>query len=165
MVAGYTPATIPSSLLFRAEMVGHGTFAEQEYRDNARFRRAINEFLHGSDERVREAGLTPRQWLMLLAIRGHDTYPAVSVRSVADALKVRQSSASALIDRAVTHGLLRRVQDAADRRRTMVSLTAHGQELLDRLMEANRRDVGRLEGAFADPVLRAALTGVSDTSR
>jgi DNA-binding MarR family transcriptional regulator len=139
-----------------AAVVKRGHFSEQEYRDQAAFRVALYAFLHYADEQAREVGLTPKQWLLLLTLRGHRDYPSVSIRDLADALQIRQSSTSLLVDRAVHHGYLRRVTATDDRRKVMVSLTESGQRLLDTVMEANRRELGRLNWTRLAATLRQA---------
>jgi DNA-binding MarR family transcriptional regulator len=94
---------------------------------------------------------------MLLALRGHENYPEVTIRDLCDALQIRQSSTSLLVDRAVKRGLVDRREDPRDRRQVALSLTAQGQELLDRVMEGNRADVGALHFADLGLRLREAL--------
>jgi len=115
---------------------------DADYRYQADFRYALRRFLHVSAENARAAGVTPQQHLLLLAVRGHPSYPAVTITEVAEYLRVRHHSASLLIERAVRRGakppLLDRLQDATDRRRTLVSLTPEGEAILERITVANR---------------------------
>lgn len=133
------------------------TFADEEYRENADFYRALREFLQRADDRARGRGLTRQQFLLLLAVRGHRNYPSVSVGEVSDALKLQQSSTSLLIDRCVKRGHILRTEDPADRRRALVRLSEGGQALLDDIMDANRRDLGRLESALFGGSLQDAI--------
>lgn len=136
------------------EQLGH--FTEKEYRDQAAFRVALHEFLHRADGHAREIGLTPQQWLLLLMLRGHRDYPRVTLRDLAETLKIRQSSTSLLVDRAVRDGYVRRVTPADDRRRVSLSLTESGQHLLDTVIAASRRELGRLDWARFAASLRQA---------
>jgi DNA-binding MarR family transcriptional regulator len=61
------------------------------------------------------------------------------------------------VDRCVKRGLLRRDEDPADRRRAIVSLTREGQEILDHIMGANRRQLGTLRDALFRESFLAAL--------
>ncbi|MEU3011567.1 MarR family winged helix-turn-helix transcriptional regulator [Nocardia asteroides] len=79
------------------------------------------------------------------------TEPTVS--TVAAALAVDQPRASKLVAGAVAAGLLRREADQADGRRSLLVLTAHGRDLLDRAHDRRR-------GAFD-----RAMTGWSATDR
>lgn len=134
-----------------------GVFSERDYRDQADFRYAIRRFLRFSEQQARQEGITPQQHLLLLAVRGQLTYPNVSIGDIADRLQIRHHSASLLVDRGVKRGLLNRREDPTDRRRALVSLTPEGQRLLDRITQANRREMGMLEGALFRDSLRDAL--------
>lgn len=139
---------------------------DSDYQDQAAFRCALREFLHFSEQQARLAGITPQQHLLLLVVRGHPAYPAVSIGDVAASLKLTHHGASLLVDRSVKRGLVDRREDPADRRRALVSLTGEGQGLLDRITEANRRELGMLEGAlFRDSIRRALPPNSSTTAR
>jgi DNA-binding MarR family transcriptional regulator len=134
-----------------------GSFEEQDYKENADFRRALHEFLRRADEHARGRGLTSQQYLLLLTVRGHAKYPAVTIGDISTALRLQQSSTSLLVDRCVKRGLLLRSEDPTDRRRALVRLNSEGQSLLDDIMDANRRDLGRLEAALFGTSLRDAI--------
>ena len=132
-------------------------FTDRDYRDQADFRCALRRFLHFSEEQARMAGITPQQHLLLLIVRGHSSYPAVSIGEVADSLQIRHHAASLLVDRRVKKGLLDRREDPDDRRRALVSLTPEGQRILDHITMANRRELGALEGNLFRDSFREAL--------
>lgn len=136
---------------------GSAKFTDQDYRDQADFRYAVRRFSRFSEEQARMAGITPQQHLLLLAVRGHTSYPNVTIGEVAERLQIRQHSASLLVQRCVKRGLLKRGQDDSDRRRVPVSLSVEGQRILDQITDANRRELGRLEGALFRDSLREAL--------
>ncbi|MFF2087144.1 MarR family winged helix-turn-helix transcriptional regulator [Nocardia sp. NPDC058176] len=71
---------------------------------------------------------------------------APTVSTVAAALAVDQPRASKLVASAVTAGLLRRVADQSDGRRSLLELTGQGRELLDR---AHQRRQGAFDRAMA----------------
>lgn len=129
------------------------TFEDHEYRERAEFYRALYEFLRRADERARQQGLTSQQFVLMLAVRGHEKYPAVSISDISGSLKLQQSSTSLLVDRCVKRDLVVRTEDPTDRRRALVRLSADGQALLDDIMEANRRDLGRLESSLFNAAL------------
>jgi DNA-binding MarR family transcriptional regulator len=87
--------------------------------------------------------------MLLLIVRGHEKYPAVTISAVAEDLKLQHSTASLLVDRAVKKGLLHRVEDATDRRRALVSLTEHGQRVLDSVMASTQRYLHSLEARIS----------------
>ncbi len=137
----------------RHSIADHGglppaAFGDMEYRDQADFRCALRRFLHFSEEQARLAGITPQQHLLLLIARGHRSYPGVSIGEVAGGLQISHHGASLLVDRSVKRGLLDRREDLEDRRRALVSLTERGQQILDQITEANRRELGSLDSAL-----------------
>ena len=134
-----------------------GMFPDSDYRDQADFRCALRQFLRFSEEQARAAGITPQQHLLLLIVRGHRSYPEVSIGEVADGLQIRHHAASLLVDRCVKRSLLYRREDPADRRRALVSLTEEGQRVLDEITLANRRELGALEGALFRDSFHQAL--------
>jgi DNA-binding MarR family transcriptional regulator len=70
--------------------------------------------------------------LMVLAAK-----PDQTVSQLAERLKIGKPATSLLIDRPVRLGLVRRTEDANDRRRTLVALTDAGTELVTRLRQGN----------------------------
>lgn len=123
-------------------------FSEQDYRDQADFRAALRHFTHFSEEQARLHGITPQQHQLLLAVRGHPTYPRVTIGLVAQALQIRHHSASLLVDRGVRRGLLDRQEDPDDRRRALLRLLPEGQRILDEVMAANRAQIRSLRGVL-----------------
>lgn len=123
-------------------------FGEEAYQDQADFRYAIRRFLRFSEIQARDRGITPQQHLLLLTVRGHPSYPGVSIGEIAERMQVRHHSASLLVERSVKRGLLVREVDSSDRRRALVTLTDDGQGLLDHITRANRRELGSLEDSL-----------------
>jgi DNA-binding MarR family transcriptional regulator len=119
-----------------------------DYRDHADFRYAIRRFLRYSEKQARACGITPQQHLLLLVVRGHPSYPAVSIGEIAERLQLRHHSASLLVERGVQRGLLTRQKDAGDRRRALVALTAEGERKLACITQANRQELKALDDAL-----------------
>lgn len=81
----------------------------------------------------------------------------MNVGELADWLKTSKPSASILVDRLVQHGYVERMEDQDDRRRTLVSLTTSGSELVARIeRNGGERMEGWMEQMSADDL--AALT-------
>lgn len=118
---------------------------DEDYRRQADFRYAIRRFSAYSERQAHAAGITPQQHLLLLTLRGHPSYPIVTVGDVADRLQIRHHSASLLIERAVQRGLLARGEDPTDRRKALISLTDRGAEILEQITVANRRELQGLD--------------------
>jgi DNA-binding MarR family transcriptional regulator len=118
------------------------------YRRQADFRYAIRRFSRFSEDQARLAGITPQQHLLLLTIRGHPSYPIVTIGDVADRLQIRHHSASLLVERSRKAELLERREDPADRRRALVALTENGLRVLEAITRANRREMLALDDAL-----------------
>src|SRR5579862_875518 len=81
----------------------------------AEFRRRLRRFLAHGDTHVRQAGLTPQRYLLLLAIKGApDSSEARTIGQLADDLQLAQSSVTELVDRAAAVGLVARAQGGDD---------------------------------------------------
>ena len=122
--------------------------ADEDYCAHAEFRYAMRRYLHVSEDQARMRGVTPQQLLLLLTVRGHPSFPVVSIGEIAERLQVRPHSASLLVERSVRRGLLTREQDQQDRRRVDVSLTPDGAAILDEIMRVNRRELRKVGGAL-----------------
>lgn len=122
---------------------------DEDYRAHADFRYALRRFLRVSERHARAAGITPQQHLLLLAVRGHPSYPRVTIGEIAEHLQLRHNGASLLVERAVRRGLLQRKEDPSDRRRALVSLSEQGERILAQITLANRDALWGLEGAGA----------------
>lgn len=113
------------------------------YRALARFRYALRRFQRFSETAARQAGLTPAQHQLLLAIRGHDEPDPPSVSDVAERLQLRLHSAGELVRRAEANGLLKRGVDPDDGRRTLLILTDEGEDKLGELSLLHRDELQR----------------------
>lgn len=124
-----------------------------DYQALARFRRALRVFVRFSEDAARDAGLTPAQHQLLLAIRGHEGPGRPSTSDIAEALQLKLHSAGELASRAEANGLLVRTADPEDNRRTLLDLTAAGAEALEALTLLHRDELHRFRAEMVD-VLR-----------
>ena len=115
-----------------------------DYAALAEFRFALRQFQIFSEAKAAEAGLTPQQHQALLAIRGADPDDA-TVGYVAQRLIVRPHTASELIDRLETLGLVRREPTQSDRRRALLRLTFLADTILSSLSSVHRDEIRRLQ--------------------
>src|SRR3954470_1354516 len=121
-----------------------------DYRSLARFRYALRTFMRGAEEAAREAGLTPAQHQLLLAVKGNDGERAPSVSDLGESLQWRLRSAVELVQRAESAGLVVRVTDTDDARRHLVHVTEEGEEKLRSLYAAHRDELRRLRRELLD---------------
>ena len=117
---------------------------EDDYRTLLEFRTELRRFLHWSEQQARDAGLSPAQHQLLLAVRGHPDAKGPTVNEVAEHLVLRQNSAVELIDRAEAAGYVNRVSDPSDRRIVHVRLTPAARGRLTRLAKAHLEELRRL---------------------
>jgi DNA-binding MarR family transcriptional regulator len=124
---------------------------QTDYRTLAHFRQQLRRFLRFSERAAAGAGLTPRQYQALLAVRGSPR-GRLPVGQLAAALEIRHHSGVGLVDRLEGLGLVSRHADPADRRRVLVSSTARGERTLARLAAAHRAELQAMA-----PTLRRLL--------
>src|ERR1700739_4962142 len=106
---------------------------EAVIRELAQFRYALRKFLRFSENAARHCGVTPQQHQLMLGVAGFTGSGSATVSELAEFLQERSHSVVGLIERAVQHGLVRRMQGKTDRRVVNVSLTAKGRRVLLRL--------------------------------
>lgn len=127
--------------------------SQAEYELLAAFRSALRRFLAFSEDAARGAGLSPRQYQALLAVRAGKGGRALTIGDLADSLHLRHHSAVGLVDRLAALELVSRVRTPSDRRRVLLALTTRGEKRLDSLAQAHRRELVRiapeLEGILA----------------
>jgi DNA-binding MarR family transcriptional regulator len=126
---------------------GETALGDDDFARLLAFRDGLRRFLHWSEDRAKEVGLTAGQHQLLLAVRGHGTAP--SIGEVAEHLLLRHHSAVELIDRAVRAGLLERFADEADHRIVRLRLTATGDAKLTALTTAHLEELSRLQSRFS----------------
>src|SRR4051812_49092708 len=111
----------------------------------ADYRYAIRRFLRFSEDAAREAGLTPQQYQLLLAIKGYPSRERANITELAERMQLDHHSTVGLIDRTEERGLVRRQQDTGDRRQVHVSLTSDGESLLRKLAHLHREQLTRMK--------------------
>ena len=134
--------------------------SDDAYTSLAETRRLLRR-IHAFSERAAEAvGLRPRQYQLLLMLRGLATNRDASVSDLAEWLQVRHHTAVGLVDRMVSRGLLERQSDPLDGRRVLVTLTDRGQMALRGLAVQHRDELQALA-----PSLVHALQHVLEVGR
>ena len=123
-----------------------------EYRSLAGFRYALRRFLSFSERAARDAGITPSQHQLLLAIKGAPGDSPPSLGAVAEMLQLKLHSTSELVERAVAKRLVTRTADPDDHRRVLLGLTAKGSTLLEELTRVHRDEVRRFRAVMTDAV-------------
>jgi DNA-binding MarR family transcriptional regulator len=118
--------------------------SDKEYERLLAFRTRLREFDQWSRNAAASHGLTHAQHQLLLAVRGFGDPAGPTIGDVAQALLVKNHTASELVGRAEALGLLSRVRDAADQRRVRLELTDEGHAILQRLTAVHVEELRRL---------------------
>lgn len=125
--------------------------SKQDFEALARFRFAVRSYLRFSEETVREHGLTPQHYQLLLAIKGTPERDWATVGELAEQLQLRHHSTVELVNRAQGNGLVERHPDPGDRRTVRVGLTDQGQRMLAVLSPLHRDQMRRMAEALTPP--------------
>ncbi|MFI7672253.1 MarR family winged helix-turn-helix transcriptional regulator [Actinophytocola sp. NPDC049390] len=124
---------------------------KQDFEALARFRFGIRRYLRFSEETVRQHGLTPQHYQLLLALKGFPGREWAVVSELAERLQLRHHSVVELINRAQKQDLVRRTPHPGDARSVRVELTDNGQQILGRLSALHRDELLRLGSTLALP--------------
>lgn len=108
----------------------------EEYREAADLRSALRQFLRRSEEIARRHGLTPRQYLLLLMIKGAPGgREQATISQLVERLALTQSTVTELAQRAEDAGLIVREASPKDGRVVMLSLTPEGERAMSAAFE------------------------------
>ena len=124
----------------------------KDYQALAGIRRGMRQFLEFSAQAAQEAGLTPAQHQVLLAIKGMTG--SVTVGELAIWLGIRHHSAVGLVNRLAALKLIARIPDPGDRRKVHLKLTPHAETRLAALSQIHRAELRRFSAVLA-PLLAA----------
>jgi DNA-binding MarR family transcriptional regulator len=127
----------------------------QDYQSLAEFRHQIRRYLRFSEKVVRNAELEPRQYQLLLALKGLPPTVRPRIAELAEQLQIQHHSAVELVDRLENSGLVRRERGTNDRREVLVMLTGAGEKVIRELVIHHR-----MELSSRGPALLEALNGV-----
>ena len=113
----------------------------RDYQSLAEFRHMIRRFLRFSEQAARAAGLEPKQYQLLLALKGLAADVRPRIAEVAERLQIQHHSAVELVNRLESAGFVRRQRGAEDRREVLLFLTAHGEKVLQQLSLGHREEL------------------------
>jgi DNA-binding MarR family transcriptional regulator len=116
----------------------------EKLRAMADFRYRLRRFAGFSEAVSEAAGVTGQQYQMLQVVATADDGVRATISYLAERMVLRHNSAVELVDRAERAGLVRRVADASDLRRSVVEMTERGRDVLLRLAEEHLQELRRL---------------------
>jgi DNA-binding MarR family transcriptional regulator len=126
----------------------HNDLTQQQYAQLLQLRTGLRRFLHWSEERAEEHGLTPAQHQLLLAVRGSDARHGPTIGELSHALVLRHHSVVGLVDRAQRAGLVTRRRDPTRQSLVHVRLTDCGRQALRGLALVHLREITELAPAM-----------------
>jgi DNA-binding MarR family transcriptional regulator len=100
----------------------------------AEFRFQMRKFLSFSEVASERCGIPAQQYQLMQVIAAMPEDRQASITHIAERMILRHNSAVELVDRAERAGLVKRETDPMDMRRSLVSLTVEGNEILQRLV-------------------------------
>ena len=107
----------------------------------AEFRYRLRRFLSFSEMASEAMGISAQQYQVLQVVAAVPVGQESSISYIAERMVVRHNSAVELVDRAEKAGLVRRVADESDHRRSLVEITSRGAEMLSQLVEQHLIEV------------------------
>jgi DNA-binding MarR family transcriptional regulator len=119
-----------------------GRVATAKLRELAEFRYQLRRFLSFSEMTSEAVGISAQQYQVLQVIATVPEGQPASISYLAERMMVRHNSAVELVDRTERAGLVRRVVDESDHRRSLVEISTRGAELLARLAGQHLIELG-----------------------
>lgn len=132
-----------------SNQAGGRTLAKADFEAISELRYQIRRFLRFSEHAVRQRGLTPLQYLLLLHLRGFPGRDWATIAELAERLQAKHHGAVALVLRCERLGLVSKRPGRLDRRRVEVSLAPKGSHMLEQLALLHRAELRALRRAFA----------------
>jgi DNA-binding MarR family transcriptional regulator len=117
------------------------TLTLEDYQYLAEFRHQVRRYLRFSDTAVRDSALEPRQYQLLLSLKGLPTNARPRIGELAEQLQIQHHSAVELVDRLEASGHVRRQRGTKDRREVLVFLTSAGEKVLRELVLHHRSEL------------------------
>ena len=92
---------------------GKDDITKVEYEAMAEYRYAIRRFLRFSEEAARDAGVTPQQYQLMVAIKGYPGREHANLTELAEPMQLDHHGAVGLVDRTEYRKLVCRERDSA----------------------------------------------------
>jgi DNA-binding MarR family transcriptional regulator len=130
------------------------TLTLEDYQALGEFRHQIRRYLKFSDAAVRDSDLEPRQYQLLLALKGLPSNVRSRIGELAEQLQIQHHSAVELVDRLEASGLVRRQRGTHDRREVLVVLTPAGERVIRELVLHHRAELSTRGPALIEALRR-----------
>jgi DNA-binding MarR family transcriptional regulator len=136
------------------------TLTLHDYQSLSSLRYQIRRFLRFSEQVARSRGLEPRQYQLMLAIKGISGSERPNIGALAEQMQIQHHSAVELVNRLARGGFVKRERSSDDRREVLLELTSKGEKTLRELALHHRTEL-RTVG----PALLSALKSVMQPGR
>jgi DNA-binding MarR family transcriptional regulator len=117
------------------------TLSGDDYEALANLRFTLRRFMDFSTSAAQEEGLPSQQHQALLAIKGHLAAEAMTIGMLANRLLIAPHTATELVGRLSTAGLVQRHADLEDKRRQTLTLTEKAEVVLLRLSAVHLKEI------------------------
>jgi DNA-binding MarR family transcriptional regulator len=107
----------------------------------AEFRYQLRRYLSFSEGAVEQYQVSAQQYQLLQVVAAVPAGQPLTVSYIAERMLLRHNSAVELVDRAERSGLVRRVQDETDHRRSLVEMTEIGESRLAWLVRDHLKEL------------------------
>ena len=124
----------------------------------AQFRYELRCFLHFSETSAEAQGISAQQYQLLQVVETASSAGRVAISTIAERMVLRHNSAVELVDRAERSGLVVRLSDATDLRRSLVVLTEQGRKVLVEVAMAHMVELRRIGPAMMEALSRLSVS-------
>jgi DNA-binding MarR family transcriptional regulator len=109
----------------------------------AEFRFRLRRFLSFSEAASEELGVPAQQYQLIQVVATVPGDRAATISYIAERMLLRHNSAVELVDRAERSGLVRRITDESDHRRSVVGITEEAEAVLSQLVSRHLAELQR----------------------
>ena len=139
-------------------------FSDAEYEVLAEFRHQIAIFLRRRTMAAKSAGLEPKQYQLMLAVKGFGASKPPTIGELATQLQLYHHSTVELVNRLERQGYIQRHRSTTDKRVVQLTVTPAGQKVLDKLVAFSLTEL-KSEGPALIRSLQHVLKGTSGKKR
>lgn len=108
-------------------------FPKRIYEQLAEFRYKVRKHIRVSEAAARRAGITPKQYQLMLAIKGYPGRDYATPTELAEQLQITKHACAELIQRSETNGLVHKIENKRDARSVIVSISSRGMKKLNKI--------------------------------
>jgi DNA-binding MarR family transcriptional regulator len=130
----------------------------------AEFRFRLRRFLSFSEAASEELGVPAQQYQLIQVVAAVPCDTAATISYIAERMLLRHNSAVELVDRAERSGLVRRVADESDHRRSVVDITEEAEAVLSQLVSRHLAELQNEGPALVCAVQKIIGNGAGSNS-